>query len=79
MHELNGLIGTGTGPEGQQWQGQVKPGTWQDRHSEQLTSYFCCLNFSCRSNFSASRLWILCHSSLAFSLQEPQWKWSEGQ
>lgn len=36
----------------------------------ELTSYFCRLNFSCRSNFSASRSRMLCHSSLALSLWE---------
>lgn len=36
---------------------------------EALTSYFCLLSFSLRSNFSASSSIIHCHSSLAFSLR----------
>lgn len=39
-----------------------------DKIDKALTSYFCLLSFSQRSNFSASSSIIHCHSSLAFSL-----------
>lgn len=45
-------------------QGEPAERSWQ------LTSYFCRLNFSCKSNFSASRSRMVCHSSLALSLWE---------
>lgn len=53
-------------------------GSWRSSRGEQqrgalavrLTSYFCRLNFSCKSNFSASRSRMVCHSSLALSLWE---------
>lgn len=53
-----GVTGSGKGPD---WQRRGDPPTQEGRGGvrvggEQLTSYFCCLNFSCRSNFSASRL-----------------------
>lgn len=47
-----------------------KEGKQTHRRTSWLTSYFCRLNFSCRSNFSASRSRIVCQSSLAFSLWE---------
>lgn len=52
---------------------QAHGGRASSRRTSQLTSYFCRLNFSCRSNFSASRSRMVCHSSLALSLwgQEP--------
>lgn len=48
----------------------MQGGRTSSQRTLRLTSYFCRLNFSCRSNFSASRSRMVCHSSLALSLWE---------